>query len=178
MAIVFRYLIVRIAIWTFFILLLGFSSAEGTLSITDEAGYDEARWCVQQAFTYWDEGGLWNGALQCSKQSGEYLDTCVCRCDLRPIAESYISSYIKSACTSNTIDIQSGFLIYDAYCETALSSSCAGYTPISVMVTLPTTIPATLSINAEDVFSDARACVTGAFVYWDEGGLWNGALKC
>lgn len=154
------------------------ASADRTLSIWDEDGFDQVRWCVSQAFTNWDEGGLWNGALQCSKQNGHYLDSCVCRCDLRIIAESYISSYAKSACNTNTVDIQSGLLLYDAYCATALPSACPGYTPVQVGVTLPTTAPATLSIWSEDGFTQARSCVTEAFVNWDEGGLWNGGLMC
>src|SRR2546421_446775 len=82
------------------------AAADSTLSITGENGFDTARACVQQAFDYWDEGGLWNGALQCQKnRNGAYLNSCVCRCDFRPIAESYISSYVKSACSSNTLDI-------------------------------------------------------------------------
>lgn len=154
------------------------ASADSTLSIWDEDGFDQVRSCVSQAFNNWDEGGLWNGALQCSKQTGNYLDSCVCRCDLRTVAESYISSYAKSACNTNTVDIQSGLLLYDAYCATALPTACPGYTPVQVGVTLPTTAPATLSIWSEDGFTQARSCVTEAFDNWDEGGLWNGGLKC
>lgn len=156
------------------------ASAQGTLSILKQDGFDAARWCVQQAFTPWDRGGLWNGALLCGKQNGVYLDSCVCRCNLRATAESFVSSYINSACDGNTIDIQSGLLMYNAYCMTAIPSSCDGYTPAAVTVIIPTTFPATLSIAAQNAMTGegARDCVTQAFIYWDSNGLWNGALKC
>jgi len=35
------------------------------------------------------------------------------------VGESYISSYIKSACSTNTVDNQSGLSMYDSYCATA-----------------------------------------------------------
>ncbi|KAK3377056.1 hypothetical protein B0T24DRAFT_701186 [Lasiosphaeria ovina] len=135
------------------------AAAPGALSIWDQAGFIESRHCVSDAFINWDRGGLWNGALQCSKdESGSYRDSCACRCDLRPVAEAFVSSYAKSACQSNTVDIQSAQLLYDAYCATAVTVPCAGYTPVQVAVTLPTTAPATLSIwSADNHFSDARS---------------------
>jgi hypothetical protein len=97
---------------------------EPTLSIWSEDGFDTARACVTGAFTNWDEGGLWNGALQCSKNSGgEYLNACVCRADLQPLAESYISSYVASGCSSNTVDIRSGISLYENYCTTATATT-------------------------------------------------------
>ncbi len=85
---------------------------------------------------------------------------------------------MRSACTGNAVDVQSGLLLYDAYCDAAYSpSSCAGFAPVSVAVTLPPTAPAVLSIS--DYFGDApRSCVTEAFDLWAGGGLWNGALMC
>src|SRR5947207_9632433 len=99
-------------------------------------------------------------------------------CDLRTIAESYISSYAKSTCNTTTVDIQSGLLLYDAYCATALSTACPGYTPVQVGVTLPTTAPATLSIWSEDGFTQARSWVTGAFIDGKPRGRGKGALMC
>ncbi|KAK0712693.1 hypothetical protein B0T26DRAFT_752893 [Lasiosphaeria miniovina] len=120
------------------------AAAPGALSIRDQAGFIESRHCVSDAFIIWDRGGLWNGALKCSKdESGKH-----------------------------TVDIQSAQLLYNAYCATAVTAPCAGYTPVQVAVTLPTTAPATLSIwSADNHFSDARSCVTGAFVNWGRGGL-------
>jgi hypothetical protein len=116
----------------------GIASGASTVSIADMNGFDQARSCVAEAFHLWAGGGLWNGALQCSNDDGGYQDSCVCRCDLRTIGESYISSYVKSACSSNNVDIQSGLLLYDAYCTSALPASCPGYTLVPVQVTLPT----------------------------------------
>jgi hypothetical protein len=156
----------------------GVASGAGTVSIADMNGFDQARYCVAEAFHLWGGGGLWNGALKCSDENGGYQDSCVCRCDLRTIGESYISSYIKSACSSNNVDIQSGLLLYDAYCASALPASCSGYTPVPVQVTLPTKAPGTLSIWSMDGFAQARSCMTEAFHDWGGGGLWNGALLC
>jgi len=153
------------------------TSGAGTLSINDMNGFDQARSCVAEAFHEWSGGGLWNGALQCSNNGG-FQDSCVCRCDLRTIGESYISSYVKSACSTNNVDIQSGLLLYDAYCASALPSSCPGYTPVPVQVTLPTTAPGHVSIWSIDGFTAARSCMTEAFHAWAGGGLWNGALSC
>ena len=153
------------------------ASGAGTLSISDMNGFDQARSCVAEAFHQWSGGGLWNGALQCSNNGG-YQDSCVCRCDLRTVGESYISSFVKSACSTNSVDIQSGLLLYDAYCASALPASCPGYTQVPVQVTLPTTAPGTLSIWSIDGFAAARSCMTEAFHAWSGGGLWNGALLC
>jgi hypothetical protein len=164
-------------IWTLFGLLRIVCSA-GTVSIADMNGYDQVRYCVAEAFTLWGRGGLWNGALLCSNENGGYQDSCVCRCNLRTIGESYISSYVHSACSSNTVDIQSGLLLYDAYCASALPTSCPGYTPVPVQVVLPTKAPGTVSIWSIDGFTQARSCMTEAFHSWARGGLWNGALLC
>jgi hypothetical protein len=129
------------------VLLSSPATADGSLSISVKDGYDQMRSCVSEVFKNWDRGGLWNGALQCDKNDdGYYLDACVCRCDLRVIGESYISSFAYSACSYNTIDVQSGLLMYDDYCATALPGTCPGYSPAHVQVVLPTTSPAVLSI--------------------------------
>lgn len=156
----------------------GIVSGAGTVSIGGMNGFGQARSCVAEAFHLWGSGGLWNGALQCSNDNGGYQDSCVCRCDLRTLGESYISSYVKSACSSNNFDIQSGLLLYDAYCASALPASCPGYTPVPVQVTLPTKAPGTVSIWAMDGFASARSCMTEAFHAWAWGGLWNGPLLC
>jgi hypothetical protein len=155
----------------------GIASGAGTVSIADMNGFNQARSCVAEAFHLWGFGGLWNGGLQCPNNGG-YQDSCVCRCDLRTIGESYISSYVKSACSSNNVDIQSGLLLYDAYCASVLPDSCSGYTPVPVQVTLPTAAPGTVSIWSIDGFASARSCMTEAFRPWPAGGLWNGALLC
>jgi hypothetical protein len=83
-------------------------------------GFAPARSCMTEAFHAWAGGGLWNGALLCNMNAnGAYLNECVCRADLLSIGESYISSFVKSACSSDTVDIQSGLSMYDNYCATA-----------------------------------------------------------
>ena len=162
--------------WTL-LWLPGIASGAGTVSIADVNGFGQARSCVVEAFHLWGWGGLWNGALQCPNNGG-YQDSCVCRCDLRTIGESYISSYVKSACSSNNVDIQSGLLLYDVYCDSVLPAPCSGYTPVPVQVTLPTKAPGAVSIWSMDGFASARSCMTEAFHAWGSGGLWNGALLC
>lgn len=82
-------------------------------------GFASARSCMTEAFHAWAGGGLWNGALLCIDGNGGYLNECVCRADLLSLGEAYISSFVKSACSSDTTDILSGLSLYDNYCATA-----------------------------------------------------------
>jgi hypothetical protein len=60
--------------------------------------------------------------MGCVKNAdGHYLNPCVCRADLLSLGESYISSFLNSGCTSNTVDLQNGFALYDGYCAEAMA---------------------------------------------------------
>lgn len=59
------------------------------------------------------------------------LNSYYCRSDLVPVAESYLSSCVASACSSGIMDIGSAINQYTDYC----SSTAAGPTPITLFAT-------------------------------------------
>ncbi|KAK6537171.1 hypothetical protein TWF694_011368 [Orbilia ellipsospora] len=67
------------------------------------------------------------------------IDQCVCRLDLQPQITSYISSCVSNGC-SNTVDIQSGVSIYQAYCAGKASSLSPIVTPVATQQVVQTTI--------------------------------------
>jgi len=98
--------------------------------------YSSQKPCAQGCFTYgfvndacW--GDLVGSAIgcavkgQCYGGSAAALNSCYCRTDLQPVAESYLTSCVKSACTvgDSSIDISSAGSIYNYYCSGILAAS-------------------------------------------------------
>lgn len=87
-------------------------------------------------------------AIQCSTSycvpNLGALDSCYCRTDLQPIAESYLSSCILSSCTigNSSIDASSAVSIYSSYC------SSKGY-PINVVASTTTSSSVTSSTGGK-----------------------------
>ena len=82
-------------------------------------------------------------ALECGV-CGPVLNDCFCRTDKRPIANSYISSCIKSHCTKGDykIDLWSASSIYNGYC------GAIGYVATATTTVINTAPPvATTAVN-------------------------------
>jgi hypothetical protein len=107
------------------------SDAPATQSLYSEDLYKQQRSCAQCCF----EGcccindDLVAGGLSCPSP---VLNSCYCRGDLQAAAVSYISSCVSSACSSDTVDIQSATSLYQAYCVSN------GYPPITTSTSIYT----------------------------------------
>jgi hypothetical protein len=87
-----------------------------SVSITDESAWSSQRNCARGCVGSSDSGPLFLASkLSCTKP---YDNSCFCRSDLQPKAESYLQSCVNSYC-SNTLDANSAVSIYDAYCTSA-----------------------------------------------------------
>ena len=77
--------------------------------------YQSQRACAQGCFYNID---VWTTNLIASELSCTQpcLESCCCRPDLQAVAEAYLSSCVESACSSDTVDIQSAISIYAGYC--------------------------------------------------------------
>jgi len=84
-------------------------------SITDAPAFRAERGCVQSCI--WANGYRdLNVALQCNYH---WYDACLCRPDLVPLAESFLSSCVNSACSGNPGDIAGAISLSSAYCAAA-----------------------------------------------------------
>ena len=83
-------------------------------------GYKELRGCAQSCF--WNFYG-WDtlaGAINCPAGRSGALDSCYCRPDLQPLAETYLSTCVSSSCAPSggyTVDLSSALTLYVGYCE-------------------------------------------------------------
>jgi hypothetical protein len=104
------------------------SDAAPTQSLYSEDLFKQQRSCAQGCFGCCSDNVA--GDLSCPEP---VLNSCYCRSDLQPVAVSYISSCVSSACSSNTVDIQSATSLYQAYCVsngyTEITTSTSTYTP-------------------------------------------------
>ena len=107
------------------------SDAPATQSLYSEDLYKQQRSCAQGCFVTCCNGYSDNIAndLSCPNP---VLNSCYCRGDLQAVAVSIISSCVSSACSSDTIDIQSATSLYQAYCTSN------GYPPITTSTSIYT----------------------------------------
>lgn len=132
------------------------SDAPATQSLYSEDLYKQQRSCAQSCFVTCCSGfsDVIANDLSCP---GPVLNSCYCRSDLQAVAVSYISSCVSSACSSDTVDIQSATSLYQAYCASN------GYSPITTSTSTSTYTPsasqpqATTSTN--DLASTAATSV-------------------
>ena len=82
------------------------------VSITAGEGFKSERGCVQSCI--WDNGYRdLNIALKCNYH---WYEACMCRPDLVPVAQSFLSSCVNSACSGNAADITAAISLSSAYC--------------------------------------------------------------
>jgi hypothetical protein len=107
------------------------SDAPATQSLYSEDLYKQQRSCAQGCFVGY-YGDTIGSDLSCPSP---ILNSCYCRGDLQAVAVSIISSCVSSACSSDTIDVQSATSLYQAYCTSngyppiTTSTSTSIYTP-------------------------------------------------
>jgi hypothetical protein len=77
----------------------------------------------------------------CSISSGGALNGCYCRTDLMPVANSHLTTCVKSACTIGdySIDLSAASSLYNGYCNN-LGYYLATTTTVGAMAT-PTAAP-------------------------------------
>jgi hypothetical protein len=110
------------------------SDASATQSLYSEDLYKQQRSCAQCCFkdcTFLSTGeDLIAGDLSCPSP---ILNSCYCRGDLQAAAVSSVSSCVSSACSGDTVDIQSATSLYQAYCASngypPITTSTSTYTP-------------------------------------------------
>lgn len=89
-----------------------------TESITGVPDYDLQRPCAKRCFYYGSssDGGADNlaGGIDCDVDP--IRNDCICRVDLQPSAQSYLSSCVNDKCDDNTVDLNSALAIYNDYC--------------------------------------------------------------
>jgi hypothetical protein len=134
------------------------SDAPATQSLYSEDLYKQQRSCAQCCF----EGcccvndDLVAGGLSCPSP---VLNSCYCRGDLQAAAVSYISSCVSSACSSDTVDIQSATSLYQAYCVSN------GYPPITTSTSTSTYTPSASQPQATTSTNDlASTAVTSVVI--------------
>jgi hypothetical protein len=124
------------------ILLTPPASSDNPQTIASLGVYKLQRNCAQGCFWYSiGVGKISDGiadAISCERQGVNVgaLDSCFCRLDLQPVAETYLSTCISVGCSYGggvvTVDISSAVSIYENYC------SAKGY----VANTQPQSVPA------------------------------------
>jgi hypothetical protein len=127
------------------LILASFVSADGTVTLYSLPAYTSQRACAQLCFygCIYCGIGPWTagirGAVGCDLP---FLDSCMCRTDLFSSASGYLSTCVSSACSSNSVDVNSALSIYGSYCAKANSpaTNVATITPASVATTTTTTV--------------------------------------
>ena len=124
-------------------LITGAAAQTGVITVNAFGPYLQARKCVRSCIA--DYGGnrpLGDlvSALSCGSP---YYDSCFCRSDLRPTGSAFISKCINSLCASNTVDLNQGLLIWDAYCS---------------RTTAPFSKTALISLDKDAGYLQARPC--------------------
>jgi hypothetical protein len=103
-----------------------------TFSLCSMAYFRTLRSCAQGCFGEGNCNGVSN-QLSCL-EGGGILNSCVCRSDLIPVGEEYLSSCVSTMCAGNTIDIGSALNVYTEYC------SSTGIPPPAVVLATTTTL--------------------------------------
>ena len=96
------------------------------------SGYNLLRGCARECLGYSNEVcWILGDYLTCKTPSGKYLNSCLCREDLVPKGQAYLSSCILKSCSSNTVDIGSALNLYSSYCANTGKAA----TPIQLSTT-------------------------------------------
>ncbi len=123
--------------WLALILLSQFAlceSSDAPVSIYTANDFASQRLCALGCFKCWNGGPFDCIADKLSCVGNPPMNSCYCRRDLQPAAESILSVCVKSAC-ANTVDIASALSIRSVYC-----GANAPTTP-------PLSLPATTTIE-------------------------------
>ncbi|KAF2963471.1 hypothetical protein GQX73_g10104 [Xylaria multiplex] len=90
-----------------------------SVTLTQAAAFASQRPCAQGCFgsNLFPNAGLLADGIGCAYRNPQ--NECVCRLDLQPSADDYISNCVDNACSANPLDISSAVSIYDAYCTSA-----------------------------------------------------------
>ncbi|KAI0533282.1 hypothetical protein GGR58DRAFT_123686 [Xylaria digitata] len=135
----------------FTILFLICLAASESVSLTKAEGFASQRPCAQACFggSLYPNAGLVAEGIGCESLNPQ--NECVCRSDLQPDADDYISSCVDTQCSGRTLDIDSAVSIYDAYCTSAgfIRSTPATVTSDSSSRTSPSETRAPAPTNSE-----------------------------
>jgi hypothetical protein len=163
------------------LILASFVSADGTVTLFSLPAYTSQRACAQLCFSgciYCGIGPWTAGLMNAVGCDLPFLDSCMCRTDLFSSAEGYLSTCVSSACSSDSVDINSALSIYGSYCAEVNSpaTNAATTTPAGGSSSITTTITATIfSTNGALTTSPISPIVTvisGSVTY--NGGECNG----
>jgi hypothetical protein len=133
------------------LILASFVSADGTVTLYSLPGYTSQRACAQLCFygcNYCGEGPWTAGLIGAVGCAQPFLDSCMCRTDLFPSASGYLSTCVSSACSSDSVDVNSALSIYGSYCaqvnspatNVATTTPNAGSTPAQGTTTVYVTV--------------------------------------
>jgi len=137
---------------------------DATISICSAPGFTGLRDCARSCFDRGACGTLAN-AISCWVNS-QALNSCYCRLDLVPAAESYLSSCVASACSSNPVDIGSAVNLYTSYCSsTALA---AAPIPTSSFLGTSQVVPTRTSIGVDTSGSNSNGRGVGGLSQSDK----------
>ena len=155
------------------VLLVSFSHTQAldtaTQSINSLDIFTQQKPCAQQCFfTCGDAVGNIIGCVGwvCGAVAPNY---CYCRIDLQPVAESYLTSCVKSKCTigDSSIDISSAGSIYNYYCSSKGYIYVAAATTTTQEIAPASTTPRSTSYNN---------CVRDYISLWWNFDWWNNLL--
>jgi hypothetical protein len=110
----------RRIIWALLFSLLELTQiAEGASSVTiiSENGYKQLRQCAQ--FCVWHAGAVDDLMAEGLGCTSPWVNDCLCRLDLAPIASSFVSKCCSSRCTIGSADgdVSSAIGVYNTYCQ-------------------------------------------------------------
>ncbi|KAJ6256220.1 hypothetical protein Dda_9055 [Drechslerella dactyloides] len=105
------------------------ASAQGTATLFELPEYKTGRPCMR-------------GCLYLLTQNigCEYVDGCICRGDLASPVTHYLSTCIMSACSSLTVDVQSGVSIFQSYCNGKAPTQEPVITPVATQQIVESTV--------------------------------------
>jgi len=113
-------------------------------SLCAAPAFSGLRACAQGCMIY--EGGTGcetlAAGISCAVNGYAALNSCLCRSDLIPVADAYLSKCVASACSSNTVDIGEAISVYENYC----SSTGAAPSPITLVATTTAKVPTATTI--------------------------------
>lgn len=103
--------------------LFNLSHGATSISLWYADNYKNQRYCVRNALD------------KVASAVGCDYNECLCRPDVTPGAESYLSSKISSGC-SNDVDVTSGVQVYTSYCDKAVGKAAVTTTSQNASKTL------------------------------------------
>jgi len=111
-----------------------------TFSLESNIAFQTQKPCLQNCLSCAECGGNYrfNGGdlgQQIGCGNPPFLDSCICRADSPPLASSAIKHCVGNACSSNTVDIEFGYSLYNAYCR--ITASATPTIPVQTSRTVP-----------------------------------------